>query len=188
MSRRLGPDEWIDAALRTLANDGVQAVRVEALARTLGVTKGSFYWHFKDRPALLLATLDHWRRIATHAIIEEVEAAEASPQGRLRHLLSLCTSGRGDRIESQIRAWAMSSPEAQAVLGQVDAVRESYVAGLLQQHGLKASEARHRSRAMYLALIGEFTWVAHGGAPSKKAMWQSLLNQLLAPSPPRPLP
>lgn len=179
MGQRLSRAQWIDAAARALTKQGVQGVRVEALARDLGVTKGSFYWHFKDRTALLTAVLEHWQQVATLAVIDEVEATGAGPAGRLEHLFDLCTRSRADHLESQIRAWAITEAKAQEVLTVVDETRQAYVAGLLQAHGLGETEAKHRARALYLALIGEFTWVAHGGPASSRAMWSSLLKLVL---------
>lgn len=146
----------------------------------MGVTKGSFYWHFKDRPALLAEVLDHWEQVATLTVIDEVEATGAAPAQRLQHLFDLCTHSRADHLESQIRAWAITEPRVQEVLTEVDAVRQGYVAGLLQAHGLGKTEAKHRARALYLALIGEFTWVAHGGPASSRAMWSALLKLVLS--------
>ncbi len=186
VTTRLTRDDWITEGLRVLSERGIESVRVERLARDLGVTKGSFYWHFRDREELLMAMLRRWRSEATDAIIERVEARESEPEPRLRYLLQLCTSGRGDRLESQIRAWGMSSPDVQANLKEVDEVRQAYVARLLREMGISRAEANRRARSVYLALIGEFTWVAHGGPSTAKAVWTSLLELVIAPDMPAP--
>ena len=163
-----------------LGQSGVDAVKVEPIARTLGVTKGSFYWHFRDRDALLAAILEHWSAIATQAIIDRVDALGGTPASRLATLIETSSQGkRGPRIEQAIRAWGAHDPKARAVLSAVDARREAYVRGLLCEHGLSKLQAAQRARILYLALIGEFAWVSHGGTASGPAPWQELVRLVL---------
>jgi AcrR family transcriptional regulator len=88
VSKRLGRQEWINAGLKALAEHGAEAVRIERLADTLRVTKGSFYWHFKDRGALLEALLEAWQARATNAIIDQVEARGGDARTRLETLFT----------------------------------------------------------------------------------------------------
>src|SRR5690348_1930338 len=81
--RRLSPDDWARAALAAIAQGGVGAVAVETIATQLGATKGSFYWHFKNRDALIEAALALWEQRTTDAVIEELER-EPDPAERLR--------------------------------------------------------------------------------------------------------
>ena len=85
----LNVDSWISAAMLVLSKKGIESVRVEPLAKMLGVTKGSFYWHFNDRRALLDAMLQSWRQRATLAIIERMERGKPDPADRLRALIAL---------------------------------------------------------------------------------------------------
>src|SRR5215218_10112516 len=85
-SERLGPDDWTRAALLAIADNGAKNVSVERLARELGTTKGSFYWHFKDRPALIDAALERWERDFTDRVIEQLATIE-DPRQRFRALL-----------------------------------------------------------------------------------------------------
>ena len=80
----LSPADWSRAAFRALALGGVEAVAVEPIAAELGATKGSFYWHFKNRDALIAATLEEWERRLTDTVIERLERS-ADPAERLRH-------------------------------------------------------------------------------------------------------
>src|SRR5260370_42408995 len=84
--RRLSPDDWARAALGAIARGGVGAVAVETVAAELGATKGSFYWHFKNRDALIQAALDRWEQRSTEAVIEELER-EPDPAKRLQKIL-----------------------------------------------------------------------------------------------------
>lgn len=167
--------------MHALAQGGVETVRVEVLARRLGVTKGSFYWHFADRRALLLAMVQHWESAGTMDVMSAVEAGGGSPAERLRRLISLCfRGGEIDRLESALRRWGSTDDAVRPILARIDATRIDYVARLLTEHGLPSAVARSRSRLMYLTMIGEFTWTAHGGAPTSRAALLELGELLLA--------
>jgi len=110
-SARLDAAAWTKVALEVLAEQGIHGVRVEALAKRLGVTKGSFYWHFKDRGALFDATLEEWRRSTTLDIIARLDRADEPCIVRLRKLLGLPLAGRKSEqaanIELSIRLGAV---------------------------------------------------------------------------------
>src|SRR6266540_1558138 len=95
---------WIDEGLRALAAGGPDGVRIEALARALGVTKGGFYWHFDGRRALLDEMLDTWERVSVDEVIERVESEGGDARARLRRLFALALS-RGEllRIDLAVR-------------------------------------------------------------------------------------
>lgn len=178
-SERLGPEAWVAAAFSALAKGGLEAVRVEPLAERLGVTKGSFYWHFEDRRALLDAMLDAWELLATNAIIARVDSKPGTPKERLSVLMNLTTSvGEGAPVEHAIRAWGATDASVRRRLVKVDETRQAYVRDLLVGAGLTPARATARSRILYLALIGEFTWVSLGGAPSGAALWKELYGLL----------
>lgn len=178
-SKRLGPEAWVAAAIAVLAKGGLDAVRVEPLAERLGVTKGSFYWHFKDRRALLDAVLDAWEELATAAIIAHVDSKPGTPKERLAVLMSLTTSvDEGAAVEHAIRAWGATDASVRRRLAKVDETRQAYVRDLLVGAGLTPARATARSRLFYLALIGEFTWVSLGGEPSGTALWKELYGLL----------
>lgn len=151
--QRLDASGWIKAALDVLADQGIDAVRVEPLAKQIGVTKGSFYWHFKDRDALLEAILNDWRRRATVQIIERIENNEGSPADRLRRLLRLPYEGRraahGAALEASVRAWARHDPRTAEALAEVDALRLRYIAKLLEEHGKSPEESAARAMLGY---------------------------------------
>lgn len=147
--------EWIDAGLRALRRDGIDAVRIERLASALGKTKGSFYWHFADRPALLAALIAAWRARATHAVVEEVEAAGGDAAAKLARLMTITLTADG-RLERAMRDWAGRDGAAAAALAEVDARRVGYVAERLAETGLPPETARLRARFLYFALIGRF--------------------------------
>ena len=182
--QRLSRLEWIDAAVHALGERGVDALRVEPLAKSLGVTKGSFYWHFADRRELHRAVLQRWEELATGRIIDQVESIRSDdPAAKLRTLLDLTFRGdpNGDAVESAVRAWAQQDPEAATTTGKVDRRRLVYVATLLRQAGLPPKLARRRARLLYRTLIGEFTWRSATGPSSTKAELDDLAALLLTP-------
>lgn len=175
---RLGPEAWVKAAFAALVRSGADGVRVEPLARELGVTKGSFYWHFTDREALLEAIVTAWEDVATSNIIERVEAAGDDAKSRLRTLISITTSGRGDKLESAMRGWGATDERVGKVVMRVDARRETYVIGLFRQMGFDEPLASARTRILYLSLIGEYTRTAHRAKPSPQGVWDVLFEQV----------
>lgn len=179
---RLGPEDWIHAALRRLGRDGVEQVRVEVLAKDLGVSKGSFYWHFADRPALLQATLDTWAQEATQAIIDEVEASDPAPAARLWALMRRVfgTPTGVDLLETALRAWATRDEAAQAAVRRVDQRRTKYVQGILQELGHPAPEARRRATLLYRVLMGEFIVRSYGTRAMSNAHLEALHATLVA--------
>jgi len=140
-------------ALQVLAARGIDGVRVEVLSKELGVTKGSFYWHFKDRAALLDAVLQEWRRRATVAIIQRLEATHEPPLKRLHRLLRLQFDARraefGADIELSMRLWGRHDRRPAEVLREIDELRLRYIAGLLTELGIAREESRARAVLIY---------------------------------------
>jgi len=130
--------------LTELAAHGVDGVRVEVLAKRLGVTKGSFYWHFKDRDALLASALERWRRRATLALIEHAD--RGTPADRLRRILHAPFAGRraaqAANVELALRLWGRSDARARATIEEVDELRLSHIAKVFSEAGIAAEQAR----------------------------------------------
>jgi AcrR family transcriptional regulator len=155
MEDRLTRQDWLSAALGALARDGVAALRVEPLAKRLGVTKGSFYWHFADRSALLASVLAEWERRATDAVIVEVEAAGGDASARLALLFRITAAADG-RLDRAVRAWAANDADAAAVQARVDARRLAYLETQFAALGFSAGEGAGRARLAYQSVIGGF--------------------------------
>lgn len=122
---------WIEEGLRALAAGGPDAVRIETLARALGVTKGGFYWHFEDRRALLDEMLAAWERVGVDEVIERVEVEGGSARTRLRRLFELAsTSGALLRIDLAVRDWARREQAVAERVRRVDNRRMDYLRSL----------------------------------------------------------
>ncbi|MBD6619589.1 TetR/AcrR family transcriptional regulator [Komarekiella sp. 'clone 1'] len=161
---KLGRQDWIETGLAVLAESGVEAVRVEPLAKRMNVTKGSFYWHFKDRSDLLDAILAKWIEIDTNGIIERVNQIDADPKTKLLRLFELAIADDGlipgladGSLENAIRAWATNDPKVAKLIAQVDQQRLNYTKELFLEIGFPEVEALARARLAYYSLVGEFT-------------------------------
>jgi AcrR family transcriptional regulator len=138
---RLGPEDWTRAALAAIADKGTANVSVERLARELGTTKGSFYWHFKDRPALIEAALVSWETDFTDRIIERLGAI-ADPRERFRRLLESAFEDRpGVMIEANLLA-AADDPEVGAALERVARKRLAFVDRVFAELGAPGGQDR----------------------------------------------
>lgn len=147
MSRKLTREDWLDHGLRELGRGGAGRLKADPLARALGVSRGSFYWHFADLAAFHTALLDLWRDRATEAVMRSV-AVEGPPDAQLSPLLRRAFRADG-RIERAIRSWADDEPLAAAALAAVDRRRIGLLAGMIG-----GPEAEARAAFVYAAFIG----------------------------------
>lgn len=146
-------EDWIHAAQHVLVTSGVDAVRVDTLAKELKITRGSFYYHFKSRGELLEGILGSWRSRATEDVILQLRNAHTSPLQQLQRLLELPSHGQTARdaaaIELGIRAWARRDDKARQAIDEVDRYRLNYIEGLLIQADVAQSEASDRAYLIY---------------------------------------
>lgn len=173
----LDADTWIDAALAELASHGVDGVRVEVLAKRLGVTKGSFYWHFKDRDALLAMTLERWRRRATLELIERNDRGTAAE--RLRHILEAPFRGRratqAANVELAIRLWGRGDPRARTTLEEVDELRLQHISQVFADAGAPAEQARARAILAYAYQLAGAPLIQGADGPELMRQVETLL-------------
>ena len=147
---RLGPAEWVNAGLKALTKSGFSALKADTLAKRLGVSRGSFYWHFADVSAYHAAILRRWREIALENIIEEIEGAA---DDRLEGLLYRAFAS-GSGIERAVRAWATADARARAAVEAVDVERIRYLRKLLIEAGVHPRVAETRARVMNWCYLG----------------------------------
>ena len=163
-TRKLTPADWAAAALNAIAEGGLAGVAVEPLARRLGATKGSFYWHFANREALIDAALARWEQDHTESVIVRVDQ-EDDPRQRLRLLLTTALGlAHEDSIDSAVLA-AGSHPVVAPVLERVTARRIGYLAELFRQLGFPPAQARDRGLLAYTAYLGQ-TQLIQAGLPA----------------------
>ncbi|MGH7449646.1 MAG: TetR/AcrR family transcriptional regulator [Longimicrobiales bacterium] len=146
-----GRDEWIAAAADALSAGGVADVRVEALARDLSVTKGSFYWHFADRPALLEAVLTRWEEAAAGAL--EAAEAQPTPEQRISTLFRQLARPTAGLTDAEVRAWARRERAVAERVAELERKRVVFLKEQLGEMGASLIDAHRRAEAGYLAAI-----------------------------------
>ena len=174
-------DAWIDAGLRALATGGgPDAVRVEALAKSLGVTRGGFYGQFKNRGVLLNAMLDTWERAATDEVYEQVERRGGDARTKVRRAGALTFSNELLPIELAIRDWARRDSTVAERLRRVDNRRMQYLRELFGTFCADADEVEGRAVLAFSLAIGYHFIAADHGARSRSAAVELAVQQLLA--------
>lgn len=152
-------EQWLDAALDVLDDEGIEGVKVERLARHLKVTKGSFYWHFKDRQELLGAMVNFWE-CAQEEIIRRLEGSSApDPKQRLWELLKFIMD-KDSRHDVAMRGWARVEPNAAQAVDRIDKRRLEYCENLFRNMGFGVKDAKMRARLVYFYQVGEYTVVS----------------------------
>jgi AcrR family transcriptional regulator len=151
---RLSAEDWEDAALHLISEQGVGALAVEALARQLGVTKGSFYWHFRTREALLQAALERWEQYGEREIISQIEAIP-DPRERLPELFRrVAHEIQPHRVYAALLK-ALDHPLVVPVMARVSKRRTEFLQTAYTEAGLEANtEALNRARLTYAAYVG----------------------------------
>jgi AcrR family transcriptional regulator len=171
---------WIEEGLRALAAGGPDAVRVEALAQALGVTKGGFYGHFADRGALLAEMLGSWERKATDEVLERVERKGGDVRTRLRRAGALTFSSELLPIDLAIRDWARRDQEVAERLRRVDNRRMEYLRLLFGELCHDEDEVEARSMLAFTLVIGHHFMAADHGARSHADALELAARWLLA--------
>lgn len=181
----LTPETWIDAATEVLVNQGIDHVRVDVLAGQLGVTRGSFYWHFRDREDLLRRVLQAWSERATAQLTARLEVANHDAREQLRDVISLPFRGRSAaraaRIELAIRAWARRDDMARQAVDAADASRIAYHETVFRALGLPVQEARQRGFLLYSYEVAESLLHRQGTAAERQARAAYVERLMLAP-------
>jgi AcrR family transcriptional regulator len=173
MADQLSARDWLDQGLKALATNGFTSLKAEPLAKAMGVSRGSFYWHFADIAAFHAAVLKHWRDIAAEQIIANVEAASGN-ENPLSVLLRRVFSEKLT-LERAVRTWASVDPAARAAVQAIDQRRLGYVESLLKQSGLSDAVARDRAQILYWTFLG----FALSDQPLPKARAQALVAEIL---------
>jgi AcrR family transcriptional regulator len=169
---------WVEAALRALAAGGPDAVRVEALATSLGVSKGGFYWHFKDRGALLEEMLDAWEKNVVEDVIAHLESQPADPRAKLQQLFELAPSV-DFAVELALRDWSRRDSAVAERLHRIDNRRMEYMRSLFGQFCADERDVEARSMLAFSLFIGSYFIVAEHDGRTRSEVLQLAMDRLL---------
>lgn len=172
MTDQLSAQDWLDQGLKTLATQGFAALKAEPLAKAMGVSRGSFYWHFADIGAFHAAILKAWREIAADAIIASVEAVSAGADPVIVLLQRVYSEKLA--LERAVRSWATFDATAKAAVQAIDRRRLDYVEGLIRAKGIAADLAQTRAQILYWAFLG----YALSDKPLSKAQREAVVTEL----------
>jgi len=186
-ARKTSPGAWVDAGLTALAEGGPDAIRIETLAASLGVTKGGFYGEFADRNALVERLLDTWEQAVVDDVISRIENTDDDPRMKLRHLFDLArdrsgVAARGLAVELAIRDWARRSPGVSERLHRVDNRRMVYLRTLFRQISSDDDDAEARSLLTFSLFVGNSLITAEHDGRSRRKVIRRALESLLSSS------
>jgi len=157
-SERLSRDDWLKAALHR-STLGIDAVKVAPLAAELGVTTGSFYWHFKNRRQLLDALLEYWEHEMTDVAIKALREFTGTPGDRILFLIESVTNGNLARYDLPIWAWAQSDSQVAQAFARVLRKRFAFTASLYAEAGFSKEQADALGRMLVVYMMGEATLI-----------------------------
>lgn len=151
--------DWLSLALRKLVSDGIDQVKVQIMAKELGVARSSFYWHFASREDLCRAMMDEWLHKNTGPIIERAMRPAADINFALLAVSEcwLSQSLFDPALDIAVRLWARRSEEVRAVIMQADNMRIEAIKTMFLRYGYDARDALIRARTIYFTQIGQFT-------------------------------
>lgn len=151
MSSKLTKSDWIEFGLKELTENGLGALKAKSLAKKLNVSRGSFYWHFKDISEFETEIIKAWRERATQNIIAAVKMA-STPRKRLEALIK--ETLRAPKIELSVRAWGAASKIVAKSAAEIDAQRYAFISNLLREMGVDEGDIKYRSLLLYWAAVG----------------------------------
>ncbi len=157
--RRIGKDAWVHAARDALIKGGIEAIKVERLAKTLKATRAAFYWHFTDRDHLLLELLDYWKAISARLYEQLVSRKSESVESGLDiiNTIWLKESALNPAFDSAMRDWARISEPVAHTVRSVDHERIDIIKRVFGDHGYEETEALIRARITYFYQVGYIT-------------------------------
>jgi AcrR family transcriptional regulator len=154
-SKRFTKNQWLEASFEVLSKEGHAKIHIEHLANNLGTTKGSFYWHFKDRNDFLLSMADYWVKTANKQVIEAVQKVKGDAKTRLLALMETISRKELQKHDLPMRALGIKYPKIAKIVKKVDNQRLDFVRRIFAEMGFKGEELEMRTRAFVCTYAGE---------------------------------
>jgi AcrR family transcriptional regulator len=142
---RLSQEAWLALALETLAGEGKAQVEIDHLAAKLGVTKGSFYSHFRDKQHFIHSIAIYWAESSTLSAIEQLVQSQETGEEKLRSLMQIIRENELEKYDLVMRAWALDEPMVAEQVAKVDMLRYEFVRGLFSEMGFAGDELEMRT-------------------------------------------
>jgi AcrR family transcriptional regulator len=154
--KTLNREEWLEKALNVLSQAGGAKLRIDNLVKEIGVTKGSFYWHFKNRDDFVCSLIDYWHKHYTLTVSDYLDAFDGSAEEKMRKLMEMVFVDQLTRHDLAIRSWAIEEPKLRVLVKRTDDHRLNYLRMLFRGMGFDKDGADLRSRVF----LGEAAWEA----------------------------
>ena len=155
-NQTLSREAWLEKALTVVSRAGGARLRVESLVAAVGVTKGSFYWHFESRDQFVAELIDYWHDRHTLSVTRHFDALDAPPEEKLRQLMRMVFVDRLSRYDLAFRSWAIAEPHLRKLVKRTDMTRVNYLKSLFMEIGFDEDLAELRSRVF----IAHASWEA----------------------------
>lgn len=145
-SQKLSRDDFLARALEVLSREGEAELRIDRLVKALGVTKGSFYWHFENRADFVHSLAEYWELWSTNRVVEAVDQAEDDPKAKLRTVQEVVTQDDLSRYDLVMRSWAAHKPEVARIVASGDRTRFGFVRRQFRRLGYRGADLDFRTR------------------------------------------
>jgi AcrR family transcriptional regulator len=178
--------DWLQTALQIFVDEGIDAVRITRLADDLKVTRGSFYWHFKNREDLLMSLVSYWKGKNTAAITESIAQATSLSDGILRLFETCVDAAQFDpRLDLALREWARRSDSIHRLVDSEDAARIDALRQFYQRFDYPMPQALIRARVFYYSQIGFYALGTRESLDTRlgytEAYFEAFTGQQLSP-------
>ena len=180
-ARRVTKSEWLEAGLRALASGGILNVRIDRLARELGVARSGFYWHFRNRQDLYLQMLDHWVHELTEVITENQEILALPPKERLLAITDFVQTYDLGKYDSAIRQWAREDPVADEVARKGYKLRIEFVKQAFRELGFVGDDLEMRTHLFVIYIGSESTAMPELSKAKRRRMAALRIDMLTQP-------
>jgi AcrR family transcriptional regulator len=144
--KRVSKDQWLTKALETLESSGVEAVKIERLAKALGISRSGFYWHFKNRQDLLRHLLDYWVREYTSVVTDNPDVVKLDPKKRLLTTMDMIRDKHLTKYDLAMTSWAKLDSQVHRVVKKVVKMRLDYLRVIFAELGFEGDELEMRTR------------------------------------------
>ena len=176
----LSEQQWLEQALQVLSDKGPEYLSLRRLTNILGVTTGSFYWHFKNRREFLLRLVEFWGESSTTAVAEQVKSLDGTAEQRLYELMLYIFDHDASRYDATMRAWAMREPELAIPVARVEKFRLEFIRKLFREMGFKGQELLTRAH-LCLAYMSSHRIILDGvSLQQRRRQLKSVLELLTA--------